>query len=120
MDLPAKQVPFANGTNELTEEERHVWKYAQEAAHDLRNFCQGVFGTACISTAFLSAIETGRKEPSVEFLAKCADVFEISLSALVLLSESYEKAKADGAGKAFIKKAMHSIICLLSKGCDDE
>lgn len=73
-----------------------------------------------ISTAFLSAIETGRKEPSVEFLAKCADIFEISLSALVLLSESYEKAKADGAGKAFIKKAMHSIICLLSKECDDE
>ena len=73
-----------------------------------------------ISAAFLSAIETGRKEPSVEFLSKCADVFEISLSALVLLSESYEKAKADGAGKAFIKKAMHSIICLLSKGCDDE
>ena len=25
VDLPAKQAPFANGTNELTEEERHVY-----------------------------------------------------------------------------------------------
>ena len=73
-----------------------------------------------VSTSFLSMIETDKKKPSIELLSKCADIFEISLSALVLLSESYEKAKADGVTNAFIKKAMHIVICTLSKGCDDE
>ena len=51
-----------------------------------------------ISASYLSEIENGKKQPSLELLKKYAELFEIKLSSLILLSESYEEAEKEGRG----------------------
>ena len=47
-------------------------------------------------------------------LQKCADVYGIKLSSLILLSESYEEAVAKGRGTAMIRSLMMGLINKLS------
>lgn len=68
-----------------------------------------------ISPSYLSEIENGKKQPSLEHLRKYAEIFGIKLSSLILLSESYEEAEKDGKGSAMIRAMMISLITRMSK-----
>jgi len=63
-----------------------------------------------ISASYLSEIENGKKQPSVELLQKYADIYGIKLSSLILLSESIDEAKEKKDGTAFIRQLMLNLI----------
>lgn len=63
-----------------------------------------------ISPSYLSEIENGKKQPSLELLKKYSEVFGIKLSSLILLSESYEEAEKKGKGTAMIRTMMMKLI----------
>ena len=63
-----------------------------------------------ISASYLSEIENGKKQPSLEHLKKYAELFGIKLSSLILLSESYEEAEKEGKGSALIRAMMINLI----------
>lgn len=63
-----------------------------------------------ISASYLSEIETGKKQPSLELLQKYANLFGMKVSSLILLSESLETAEARKDGGAFIKNLMLKLI----------
>lgn len=50
-----------------------------------------------ISRSYLNEIERGRKEPSLEILAKYAERFDIPLSSLMLFAEQTQNPKLDRA-----------------------
>lgn len=68
-----------------------------------------------ISPSYLSEIENGKKQPSLEHLRKYADIFGIKLSSLILLSETYEEAEQEGKGAVMIRSMMTSLINRMSK-----
>lgn len=68
-----------------------------------------------ISNSYLSEIEHGKKQPSIEMLAKYSDVFGIRVSSLLRFSESYEGAEKRGAGQEFITTLMSRLIDLYSE-----
>jgi len=68
-----------------------------------------------ISPSYLSEIENGKKQPSLDLLKKYAQLFEIRLSSLILLAESYEEAEEQGKGTAMIRSMMISLINNMSK-----
>lgn len=68
-----------------------------------------------ISASYLSEIENGKKQPSLDHLKKYADLFGIKLSSLILLSESYEEAQKEGRGSALIRSMMINLINGMSK-----
>ena len=72
-----------------------------------------------ISTSYLSEIENGKKQPSLEHLRKYAKLFGIKLSSLILLSESYEEAEKSGKGTVFIRSMMINLINSMSKSIED-
>ena len=63
-----------------------------------------------ISASYLSEIENGKKQPSLELLQKCAYIYGVKLSSLVLLSEKIDDAERFGNGKKFIATAMERLI----------
>ena len=63
-----------------------------------------------ISPSYLSEIENGKKQPSLELLKKYASIFGIKLSALILLAETYEEAESKGKGTAMVRSMMISLI----------
>lgn len=73
----------------------------------------------CISPSYLSEIENGKKQPSLDLLKKYAQLFEIKLSSLILLAESYEEAEKQGKGTAMIRSMMISLINNMSKTVGD-
>lgn len=67
-----------------------------------------------ISSSYLSEIENNKKQPPLDLLQKCADIYGIKLSSLILLSESYDDAAAKGKGKVAIRALMMKLITKLS------
>lgn len=67
-----------------------------------------------ISPSYLSEIENGKKQPSLDHLRKYADIFGIKLSSLILLSETYEEAEQEGKGAVMIRSMMTSLINRMS------
>lgn len=56
--------------------------------HDMR---QAVLADRLgISNSYLSEIERGKKDPSIELLKKYSDIFEVPLSSIVVFSETLE------------------------------
>ena len=72
-----------------------------------------------ISASYLSEIENGKKQPSLDHLKKYADLFGIKLSSLILLSESYEEAQKEGRGSALIRSMMIGLINSMSKTVEE-
>lgn len=72
-----------------------------------------------ISPSYLSEIENNKKQPSLELLQKCADIYKIKLSSLILLSESYEDAVSRGRGTALVRSMMVGLIEKLSTASKD-
>ena len=72
-----------------------------------------------ISAGYLSEIENNKKQPSLELLKKYADIYEIRVSSLILLSESMEDAEKSGKGTVFIRNMMSRLIQNMSKMVED-
>jgi transcriptional regulator with XRE-family HTH domain len=63
-----------------------------------------------ISASYLSEIENGKKQPSLELLEKYSSIYGIKVSSLILLSENIESAKQKKDGSAFIRQLMTNLI----------
>lgn len=73
-----------------------------------------------ISPSYLSEIENGKKQPTLELLERYAKIFNIKLSSLILLSERYDDAANTGMRNDFIRNMMMSLINRMSAGIEDE
>lgn len=73
-----------------------------------------------ISPSYLSEIENGKKQPSLDLLKKYAQLFGIKLSSLILLAESFEEAEKDGKGAIMIRSMMMSLINGMSRTIDEK
>lgn len=71
-----------------------------------------------ISPSYLSEIENGKKQPSLELLENLSNVYGIKLSSLILITEEVEKN--DSKTNDLIKKLMNNLILNMSKGINDE
>lgn len=67
-----------------------------------------------ISPSYLSEIENGKKQPSLDHLKKYSQIFGIKLSSLILLAETYEEAESKGKGTIFVRNMMLSLINSMS------
>lgn len=70
------------------------------------------------SQGYVSEIENGRKQPSLEVLEKYAALFEMKLSTLMLFAESLdeeEKNKKDIKAKQYVAKAGMKFLKILDK-----
>jgi transcriptional regulator with XRE-family HTH domain len=63
-----------------------------------------------ISTSYLSELEAGKKEPTLELLKRYAVVFNVPLSSLVVFSESLDGAHSKSKLRAFLSKKMLKIL----------
>lgn len=73
-----------------------------------------------ISPSYLSEIENGKKQPSLEHLKKYAQLFGIKLSSLILLAESYEEAEKEGKGAVMIRSMMMNLINGMSRAIEEK
>lgn len=71
-----------------------------------------------ISSSYLSEIENGKKQPSLELLNKYSEIFDIKLSSLILISETYEEAEAKGKATVMIRNMMMHLINGMSQDGD--
>jgi len=67
-------------------------------------------GRLSISVSYLSELEAGKKEPSLDILQKYADCFKVPLSSLVVFSETLAGAHSISKARAFISKKMLKIL----------
>lgn len=63
-----------------------------------------------ISKSYLSEIESGKKEPTLDILNKYSDFFKVPLSSLVVFSENLENLHAESKVRSFVSKKMLKII----------
>lgn len=73
-----------------------------------------------ISPSYLSEIENGKKQPSLDHLKKYAQLFGIKLSSLILLAESYEEAEKEGKGAVMIRSMMMNLINGMSRTIEEK
>lgn len=71
-----------------------------------------------ISPSYLSEIENGKKQPSLELLRKYSDILGLKLSSLILMMESYDEAIKKGKSVASIRMMMIHLIDSMSKHGD--
>lgn len=63
-----------------------------------------------ISSSYLSELESGKKEPSLEILQRYSAVFNVPLSSLVVFSETLEGRHTMSKARSFISKKMLKIL----------
>lgn len=63
-----------------------------------------------ISSSYLSELEAGKKEPTLDILHRYSAVFGVPLSSLVVFSETLEGAQSIGKARSFISKKMLKIL----------
>lgn len=69
-----------------------------------------------ISNSYLSEIENGKKEPSLELLEKYADIFGIKVSSLMLMSEN---VTSKDKWIELVKKMMTNLVNVLSSDSNE-
>jgi transcriptional regulator with XRE-family HTH domain len=73
-----------------------------------------------ISPSYLSEIETGKKEPSLDLIRRYAVQFRTTPSSLLFFSEELEKGKANKNLKAFLRrKAIQFLQRIENAGTQD-
>nr|WP_313952794.1 helix-turn-helix transcriptional regulator [Accumulibacter sp.] len=75
-------------------------------------------GKLFISTSYLSELEGGKKEASLDILQRYADCFKVPLSSLVVFSETLQGAHSVSKARAFISKKMLRILEWISDNDD--
>ncbi len=63
-----------------------------------------------ISSSYLSEIENGKKQPTLDLLEEYSKLFGVRLSSLLRFSEDYDCAEKSGDGQAFITKLMSKLL----------
>ena len=63
-----------------------------------------------ISSGFISDLEKGKKNPSLELVEKYADFFQTSSSALLFFAEELDKEKDRGPFKIAIRNKMLKLL----------
>jgi transcriptional regulator with XRE-family HTH domain len=63
-----------------------------------------------ISTSYLSELESGKKDASIELLQRYSDFFNLPLSSLVVFAETIEGTQNKSKAKAFVSKKMLKIL----------
>lgn len=63
-----------------------------------------------ISNSYLSEIESGKKQPSIELLTKYSDNFDIPLSSILFFSENLENPKPSDKIRMHVAKRIMSIL----------
>lgn len=63
-----------------------------------------------ISTSYLSELESGKKEPTLDILQRYSNVFDVPLSSLVVFSETLEGSHSISKARSFISKKMLKIL----------
>jgi transcriptional regulator with XRE-family HTH domain len=63
-----------------------------------------------VSTAYLSKIEKGLAEPSVEIIGKYATIFKTTPSSIMLFSEKMDKEKQRGPFKVKIRNTLFHML----------
>lgn len=72
--------------------------------------------TLGISPSYLSEIENNKKQPSLNLLKRYAEIFDIKLSSLILLSEKVEELeKNNHKSNLLIRKMMIHLINSMSE-----
>lgn len=67
-------------------------------------------GRLGISNSYLSEIESGKKQPSIEILTRYSDVFEIPLSSILFFSENLDNPKPTDKLRLHVAKRIVSIL----------
>ncbi|MFI3170388.1 MAG: helix-turn-helix transcriptional regulator [Faecalibacterium sp.] len=73
-----------------------------------------------ISPSYLSEIENNKKTPSLDLLQKYADIYDIKLSTLLLLSEELDDAEKEDKSLIFMRKTILRVIERMSGNYDNE
>ena len=63
-----------------------------------------------LSTSYLSELESGKKEPSIDILQRYSEFYNVPLSSLVVFSETLEGKQNVSKARAFISKKMLKIL----------
>lgn len=67
-------------------------------------------GKLSVSTSYLSEIEAGRKEPTLDLIQRYATFFNVSLSSLVIFSETIDGSQNKSTVRSFVSKKMLKIL----------
>jgi transcriptional regulator with XRE-family HTH domain len=60
--------------------------------------------------SYLSELESGKKEPSLDILQRYSKVFDVPFSSLVVFSETLEGVHTISKARSFISKRMLKIL----------
>lgn len=63
-----------------------------------------------ISTSYLSELESGKKEPTLDILRKYSTFFNVPLSSLVVFSETLEGVHSVSKARSFVSKKLLKIL----------
>jgi transcriptional regulator with XRE-family HTH domain len=63
-----------------------------------------------ISNSYLSEIESGKKQPTMEILSKYSEQFEIPLSSIMFFSENLDEPKPSDKIRIHVAKKIVSIL----------
>ena len=63
-----------------------------------------------ISSSYLSELESGKKEPTLDILHRYSNVFGVPLSSLVIFSETLDGTQNVSKARSFISKKMLKIL----------
>jgi transcriptional regulator with XRE-family HTH domain len=66
--------------------------------------------TLGISSSYLSEIESGKKEPTLDLLNKYASNFSVPLSSILAFSETLDGSQNVGKVRSFVAKKMVRIL----------
>lgn len=84
---------------------------ALKTLRQYHNLKQGqLAGELSISISYLSEIESGKKEPSLDLLQRYARHFGVPLSSLVAFSETLDGTQSVGKVRSFISRKMLKIL----------
>lgn len=67
-------------------------------------------GRLGISNSYLSEIESGKKQPSIEILTRYSECFEIPLSSILFFSENLDSPKSSDKIRLHVAKRIVSIL----------
>jgi transcriptional regulator with XRE-family HTH domain len=76
-------------------------------------------GNLGISSSYLSEIESGKKEPTLELLNKYAATFNVPLSSILAFSETLDGNQNVGKVRSFVAKKMLKILEWISENGED-
>lgn len=78
------------------------------AFHDISQ--SELSGRLGISNSYLSEIESGKKQPTIEILTKYSEYFEVPLSSILFFSESLDNPKPSDKIRLHVAKRIMSIL----------